>query len=132
MVLRFFPSSETGMPDKIKALMEHNMQKVEEVAPKSGLHLPFLLPHLETRLPVARGRALPFEPDAAPDDPDKKIPLKEMNVTVTYHDPCDLAKQRVFEEPRQVTQAIPGLKLVEMAYNRQLSMCCGGGGNVRW
>ena len=27
-------------------------------------------------------------------------------------------------------KAIPGLKLVEMAYNRQLSMCCGGGGNV--
>jgi heterodisulfide reductase subunit D len=39
-------------------------------------------------------------------------------------------KSGIFEEPRQVLKSIPGLKLVEMAYNRQLSMCCGGGGNV--
>jgi heterodisulfide reductase subunit D len=54
-----------------------------------------------------------------------------MEATVTYHDPCDLGRNSgVFNEPREVLQAIPGLKLVELAHNRQLSMCCGGGGNV--
>jgi len=62
---------------------------------------------------------------------DGLIKPKEMNVTVTYHDPCDLGRNSgVFEEPRQVLKAIPGLKLVELAHNRMLSMCCGGGGNV--
>jgi heterodisulfide reductase subunit D len=54
-----------------------------------------------------------------------------MNTTVTYHDPCDLGRNsNVFEEPRNVLKAIPDLKLVELPHNRQLSMCCGGGGNV--
>ena len=62
---------------------------------------------------------------------DGKIKLKEMKVTATYHDPCDLGRNSgVFEEPRRVLKSIPGLNLVELAHNRQLSMCCGGGGNV--
>ncbi|MBW1996135.1 MAG: (Fe-S)-binding protein [Deltaproteobacteria bacterium] len=52
-------------------------------------------------------------------------------MTVTYHDPCDLGRNSgVYEEPRYVLQAIPGLTLIELPHNRQLSMCCGGGGNV--
>ena len=57
--------------------------------------------------------------------------FKEKPIKVTYHDPCDLGRNSgVFQEPRQVLKAIPGLKLVELAHNQMLSMCCGGGGNV--
>ena len=53
------------------------------------------------------------------------------NKTVTYHDPCDLGRNsKVFEPPRNILKAIPGLKLVEMANNRQLCICCGGGGDL--
>ncbi len=53
----------------------------------------------------------------------------EMNTTVTYHDPCHLGRfMRVFEEPREVIRAIPGINLVEMRKNRFDSHCCGGGG----
>jgi heterodisulfide reductase subunit D len=62
---------------------------------------------------------------------EQQIDLKEINATVTFHDPCDLGRNSgVFEEPRNVLKAIPGLELVELAHNRELSMCCGGGGNV--
>lgn len=56
----------------------------------------------------------------------------EFNKTVTYHDPCDLGRGfRIFEEPRHVLTAIPGLEYVEMARNRLRARCCGGGGGIQ-
>ncbi len=127
-----FPLIGTGMPDKIKALMEHNMQKVEEVGAKKVVFTCPSCYHTWKHLYRLPGVELYHSSQMLHQMiKDKKIPLKEMNLTVTYHDPCDLGRNSgVFEEPRQVLKAIPGLKLVELAYNRQLSMCCGGGGNV--
>ena len=60
-----------------------------------------------------------------------KIPLTELPLTVTYHDPCDLGRgARVFEAPREVIRSIPGVKLVELPRSRENCMCCGGGGNL--
>ena len=54
---------------------------------------------------------------------------------VTYHDPCYLGranKNNIYEEPRELLEAIPGVELVEMSHNRELSICCGGGGGGMW
>jgi heterodisulfide reductase subunit D len=60
-----------------------------------------------------------------------QVPLKELPLTVTYHDPCDLGRgARVFDEPREVIHSIPGVKLVELPRNRENCQCCGGGGNL--
>jgi len=57
--------------------------------------------------------------------------LRQVQRTVTYHDPCDLGRKGgVIEAPRRVLAQIPGLELVEMAENRDSSHCCGGGGNL--
>ncbi|MBW2030527.1 MAG: (Fe-S)-binding protein [Deltaproteobacteria bacterium] len=61
----------------------------------------------------------------------KFIALKTLPLKVTYHDPCDLGRgARVFEDPRKVIRAIPGVRLVELARNRENTRCCGGGGNL--
>lgn len=45
---------------------------------------------------------------------------------VTYHDPCTLGRySRIFQQPRDIINAIPGLTLVEMADNREKALCCG-------
>lgn len=75
--------------------------------------------------------------------------------TVTYHDPCNLGRKSeppkpdfdgdkrerpmaltrtgelgIFDEPRNVITAIPGVELVEMERKRQYSYCCGNGAGV--
>jgi len=62
-----------------------------------------------------------------------RIKLKgEGKQRVTYHDPCDLGRAfQVFEEPRNILKAIPGLEYAEMARNRLQARCCGGGGGVQ-
>lgn len=51
---------------------------------------------------------------------------------VTYHDPCDLGRAfQIFEEPRNILKAVPGVEYVEMARNRLQARCCGSGGGVQ-
>ena len=52
--------------------------------------------------------------------------LGNMNTKVTYQDSCMLGRcSRVFDEPRQILEAVAGLELVEMEENRDKSLCCG-------
>jgi Fe-S oxidoreductase len=64
---------------------------------------------------------------------DKKLEIKkENNIHITYHDPCHIGRHcGLYEPPREVIEAIPGVKLTEMARNRDFSFCCGAGGGFR-
>jgi len=51
---------------------------------------------------------------------------KPLPYTVTYHDSCHVGRWfGVYEEPRSVIKAIPGIELKEMEHNRENSLCCG-------
>lgn len=46
--------------------------------------------------------------------------------TVTWHDSCHMGRAGgIYEPPRKVLQAIPGIKLTEMEYNHENAHCCG-------
>ncbi|HET6350800.1 MAG TPA: FAD-binding and (Fe-S)-binding domain-containing protein [Coriobacteriia bacterium] len=46
--------------------------------------------------------------------------------TVTFHDSCHAGRaQGLYEPPRDMLKAIPGLDYVEMEHNREEGLCCG-------
>lgn len=47
-------------------------------------------------------------------------------VTVTWHDSCHIGRvSGIYEPPRQMLQAMPNVRLVEMEHNREEAHCCG-------
>jgi len=66
----------------------------------------------------------------------REVPLK-----VTWHDPCHQGRlsrpyvpgkeiDGVYEPPRNILKAIPGVELYEMERIKEYTWCCGGGGGV--
>ncbi|RZN47414.1 (Fe-S)-binding protein [archaeon] len=57
---------------------------------------------------------------------------KDVGRIITYHDPCHLGKHcEVFDPPRDILKAIPGVEFKEMDFIRENSWCCGAGGGVK-
>jgi Fe-S oxidoreductase len=57
-------------------------------------------------------------------------PDRTVKQSVAYHDSCYLGRyNEVYDAPRQILQAIPGLELREVSYwTKSKGLCCGAGG----
>jgi len=127
-----FPMLGAGLMDMFREFREHNINAVRE---KGAKKIVFACPSCyqmwrEYYRPegIEIQHASQFLIDLVKAG---KVPLKEVNMTVTYHDPCDLGRgAHVYEEPREVIRAIPGINFVELPHNREECRCCGGGGNL--
>ncbi|MDD5093639.1 MAG: (Fe-S)-binding protein [Dehalococcoidia bacterium] len=55
-----------------------------------------------------------------------KLKFNSVNRKVTFHDPCRLGRMSgIYDAPRSILQAIPGLEVVEMNHHRSMAVCCG-------
>lgn len=126
-----FPLLGAGLRDEAADVIRHN---VEAVQARGASKIIFACPscyqmwreYYPSGIEIAHVAEFILEQLAARPGLLKKTPMK-----VTYHDPCDLGRgARIFEEPRRLIQAVPGIELVEMPRNRENCRCCGGGGNL--
>ena len=126
-----FPMLGAGLGEMFHEFMGHNLEAVRE---KKAKEVVFSCPSCyqmwrehyphEFKISHASGFLLNLLKKG-------QIPLRELSLTVTYHDPCDLGRgSRIFDEPREIIRSIPGVQLVELPNTRENCQCCGGGGNL--
>jgi Fe-S oxidoreductase len=96
----------------------HAYNAIKNEYPKLGIEYPirhfteFLADHIDDLKPLLKGNG---------------------NTRVTYHDPCYLGRaNHIYDQPRALLEAIPGVELVEMSHSHANSLCCGGGGGGMW
>lgn len=127
-----------GSVSSATRLAEHNLQKFKELKVEklitncAGCYLAFKheYPSLLSRDPgVEVEHFSQFLSRLINED---KLKFKPRTTVVTYHDPCEIGRLGgIYEEPRQVLENLPGVKLLEMSNNREKSNCCGGGGLLK-
>ncbi|MHA1714172.1 MAG: (Fe-S)-binding protein [Promethearchaeota archaeon] len=134
------PLITTGQLSEARELAEHNIKLIEgsgakiviiscagcyrtfkkQYIEKFGLDFPFKVQHFSEFL-GDNLKKLKF-----------KSGIKGRNIKVTYHDPCHLGRHvGVYEPPRDVLKALPGIELIEMPRNREIAWCCGAGAGVK-
>ncbi|HXG05609.1 MAG TPA: heterodisulfide reductase-related iron-sulfur binding cluster [Candidatus Binatia bacterium] len=60
-------------------------------------------------------------------------PRKPLPARLVFHDSCYLGRYNgLFEAPRAVARAVPGLSVVDPPRARERGLCCGGGGGHMW
>ena len=125
------PFMLAGALDQFQALARENFEKIK--SSRTIFSCPIGFQTVKVSYPtLLKGRA----PDTSHiteilSSRIESLHFEETRETVTYHDPCYLARMmKVTEPPRKLLNSIPGIRFVEMADARENTRCCGSGAGI--
>lgn len=128
------PMLVAGRWEVFEEIMNHNIERMKEKGVKTVVtSCPacyLVWDHYYREWAKKKGIDYPFEAkhysEVLADKADKLPFVKELNEKVTFHDSCHMGRALgVYEEPRQLIKAVPGVEFKEMEYNRDRAHCCG-------
>ncbi len=163
------PVAEVGMIDQAKKIAEANIQALKDTGAKTILtscaecykawkvDYPKLLAKSTADMDYKVIHLSEFVDDLLEEG--QLSFTRDVNMKVTWHDPCHLGRQSepwvhwegnrgkagildqpkvyrrgtdgVYQAPRNILNKIPGLEMVEMPRTRENTLCCGAGGGAR-
>ncbi|MCR4436487.1 MAG: FAD-binding and (Fe-S)-binding domain-containing protein [Clostridiales bacterium] len=130
------PMLVAGRWDVFEKIMRHNIRKMKEHGVKTVIaSCPACWLTWHTYYPQwakKLGIEYDFEAKHYSEVISEKLARGEMkfthpvNMKLTFHDSCHIGRAGgIYEPPRDMLKAIPGVELVEMEHNRENGLCCG-------
>jgi len=138
-----FPQAAGSGEWGIMAELANHMVKAfsDKGIKRLAVSCPMCLDIMKYLWPYFYGDELPFEAVATVElladlvEEGKLKFSKPVEETVTYHDPCAMARpfmgKPILEPPRKLLNSVSGIRLINMERHGKLSRCCGGSAGER-
>ena len=130
-----------GQRERAAEVMRHNVDALKELeVERVVFECPGCVRTFREDAPEVLGASLPFEVLHVTEEIARQVEagrlrfnVYQSGAVVTYHDPCTLGRGLgIYDAPRTIIEAMPGMRLAEMPRHERDAYCCGAGSFVRY